>query len=161
MVCCVACAMAHNRRPITPAERSLAADLDRVQYGGEPKVEEAGFTIVRTDGGALRAAKDGRDPEAERPGADDAAIEAALRAKLSRDSNIGGLGIDVDVVRGVVLFSGHIEDGAVAARAVEIALDVRGVVAVESRLGWTRDSDVRLAQRRPAHRVARASGTSE
>ena len=61
---------------------------------------------------------------------DDTEIAAKVKAALVEDERVGGMGIDVDVLEGVVYLGGTVERAAEAERAVALAgavKDVRGV----------------------------------
>ena len=66
---------------------------------------------------------------------DDAAITAAVKAKLLADPTVGGLKIDVDTRNGVVyLTSEHMKDQGEIDLAIKIARETSGVKDVQSKL---------------------------
>jgi hyperosmotically inducible protein len=65
---------------------------------------------------------------------DDAAITAAVKAKLLADTSVSGLRIDVDTRGGVVTLTGEVESEAARAAAIRIARETEGVTNVEDRL---------------------------
>jgi hyperosmotically inducible protein len=78
------------------------------------------------------------NPEPDRPVGqvmDDAAITAAVKAKLLADSTVGGLKIDVDTRNGVVYLTGdHMKSQAEIDQAIKLAKETSGVKSVESKL---------------------------
>src|SRR6266536_358560 len=78
------------------------------------------------------------NPEPNRPMGqvmDDAAITAAVKAKLLADPTVGGLKIDVDTRNGVVyLTSEHMKSQAEIDQAIKLAKETSGVKDVQSKL---------------------------
>lgn len=78
------------------------------------------------------------NPEPDRPVGqviDDAAITAAVKAKLLADTSVGGLKIDVDTRNGVVyLTSDHMKSQAEIDQAIKLAKETSGVKSVENKL---------------------------
>jgi hyperosmotically inducible protein len=78
------------------------------------------------------------NPEPDRPVGqvmDDAAITAAVKAKLLADPTVGGLKIDVDTREGVVYLTGdHMKSQAEIDTAVRLAKETSGVKSVDSKL---------------------------
>jgi hyperosmotically inducible periplasmic protein len=66
--------------------------------------------------------------------AKDAAITAAINAKLAQDSKLSALKIDVDTQSGHVALIGSAPDSGSRDRASQLARSVDGVVAVDNRL---------------------------
>ena len=65
---------------------------------------------------------------------DDSAIQAELKTKLMGDNLFEGLGINIEVRKGVVQLGGFIDDAQVAADAERTAAGVEGVVEVDNQL---------------------------
>lgn len=66
---------------------------------------------------------------------DDAAITAAVKAKLLADPMVGGLRIDVDTREGVVYLTGdHMKSQAEIDQAIKLARETSGVKSVDSKL---------------------------
>lgn len=61
---------------------------------------------------------------------DDAAITAAVKAKLAADGDINPFNIDVDTNEGVVTLQGRVEKEAARSKAEEIARETDGVKRV-------------------------------
>jgi hyperosmotically inducible protein len=78
------------------------------------------------------------NPEPNRPVGqvmDDAAITAAVKAKLLADPTVGGLKIDVDTRNGVVYLTGdHMKSQAEIDQAIKLAKETSGVKSVENKL---------------------------
>jgi hyperosmotically inducible protein len=78
------------------------------------------------------------NPEPDRPVGtvmDDAAITAAVKAKLLADPKVGGLKIDVDTRNGVVYLTGdHMKNQAEIDQAIKLAKETSGVKSVENKL---------------------------
>lgn len=65
---------------------------------------------------------------------DDSAIQAELKTKLMGDNFFKGLGINIEVRKGVVQLGGFVEDAQLAADAARTAAGVEGVVEVDNQL---------------------------
>jgi hyperosmotically inducible protein len=66
---------------------------------------------------------------------DDAAITAAVKAKLLADPKVGGLKIDVDTRNGVVYLTGdHMKSQAEIDTAMKLAKETSGVKSVENKM---------------------------
>lgn len=78
------------------------------------------------------------NPEPDRPAGtvmDDAAITAAVKAKLLADPTVGGLKIDVDTRNGVVwLTADHMNSQAEIDAAIKLAKETEGVKSVENKM---------------------------
>jgi hyperosmotically inducible protein len=78
------------------------------------------------------------NPEPDRPVGqvmDDAAITAAVKAKLLADPTVGGLKIDVDTREGIVYLTGdHMKSQNEIDTAVRLAKETSGVKSVENKL---------------------------
>lgn len=64
----------------------------------------------------------------------DAAISAAVNARLAKDPALSVMKVDVDTVQGRVTLSGTAPDAAAQARATQLAQSVDGVTGVDNRL---------------------------
>lgn len=105
---------------------------------GEYNTEMGG--AAPAPGGEGDAAMGGNapNPEPDRPVGtvmDDAAITAAVKAKLLADTMVGGLKIDVDTREGVVYLTGdHMKSQAEIDQAIKLARETSGVKSVENKL---------------------------
>jgi hypothetical protein len=149
-----ACGAAARPPVATPAEQALAARLDELAYQGGLRASAAGVTLIRLDSGTVRIVRTAGERGAiasagrsrifvggpfarEIPSSrGDLRIEAEVRGAASTDPLLAGMDLDVDVDGGVVRLMGDLTTAEQAARAVDIALDTPGVVAVESRCAW-------------------------
>ena len=90
------------------------------------------------EGGGAMVGGNAPNPEPNRPVGqvmDDAAITAAVKAKLLADPTVGGLKIDVDTRNGVVyLTSEHMKSQAEIDQAIKLAKETSGVKDVQSKL---------------------------
>jgi len=106
--------------------------------GANPSANAAG--TAPAPGGEHDAAVGGNapNPEPDRPVGtvmDDAAITAAVKAKLLADSTVGGLKIDVDTRNGVVYLTGdHMKSQAEIDTAMKLAKETSGVKSVENKM---------------------------
>lgn len=66
--------------------------------------------------------------------ADDTAITASVKAELLKDAMVKGLKVEVETKQGVVQLSGIVENEQQAARAIEVATNVKGVKSVINNL---------------------------
>jgi len=66
--------------------------------------------------------------------ASDATITAKVKTAMAADATVKARNIDVDTVRGVVQLNGNVGSIAERNRAMEIARDVSGVVAVRDNM---------------------------
>ena len=76
---------------------------------------------------ALGACSSTRTPGTQ---VDDAAITAAVKAKLAADGDINPFNIDVDTNEGVVTLQGRVEKEAARTKAEELARETSGVKRV-------------------------------
>ncbi|MGA1372801.1 MAG: BON domain-containing protein [Pseudomonadales bacterium] len=65
---------------------------------------------------------------------DDVAIETSIRSRLIADKRIASRRIEIDVVKGKVIFFGRVRDEDTRGLVLDIARSVRGVTEVEDRL---------------------------
>jgi osmotically-inducible protein OsmY len=65
---------------------------------------------------------------------DDTTITARVKTALLNDPQVGGMKIDVDTTRGVVMLSGSVKSEAEATRAIQLAKQATGVKDVKSTL---------------------------
>ncbi|HEV8232318.1 MAG TPA: BON domain-containing protein [Thermoanaerobaculia bacterium] len=113
----------------------VADVVDNITLAGPP----AG-AAAPAPGGEGDAAMGGNapNPEPNRPVGqvmDDAAITAAVKAKLLADPTVGGLKIDVDTRNGVVYLTGdHMKSQAEIDQAIKLAKETSGVKSVENKL---------------------------
>lgn len=115
------------REPRTAGERVDSAVARAEQKGGEiaGDVQSAAGKAAQSTGKA--AAEVGDKVK-------DAAITTAVNAKLSQDSKLSVLRINVDTVNGRVALRGSAPDTVSRERAEQLASSVDGVVSVDNQL---------------------------
>lgn len=64
----------------------------------------------------------------------DATITASVNAELAKDPSLSALRIDVDTAAGRVMLKGTAPDASARDRATQLAMNVKGVVAVDNQL---------------------------
>ena len=110
------------------------------EMGGSAANPSANGGAAPAPGGEGDAAVGGNapNPEPDRPVGtvmDDAAITAAVKAKLLADPTVGGLKIDVDTRNGVVyLTADHMKNQGEIDLAIKLARETSGVKSVESKM---------------------------
>ena len=106
--------------------------------GANPSANAAGTAPAPGGEGDAAVGGNAPNPEPDRPVGtvmDDAAITAAVKAKLLADSTVGGLKIDVDTRNGVVYLTGdHMKSQAEIDQAIKLAKETSGVKSVENKL---------------------------
>jgi hyperosmotically inducible protein len=65
---------------------------------------------------------------------EDAGITAKVKTALAAEKDVSATRINVDTVQGTVTLSGRVSNPSEAERAIEVARNVEGVKAVESKL---------------------------
>jgi hyperosmotically inducible protein len=85
-------------------------------------------------GGAAAGYKVATDERTVRRIWNDSAITTKVKNALREDPDVSALKVDVDVLEGVVILTGVIENQNAARRAVEVAREVPGVREVKSNL---------------------------
>jgi hyperosmotically inducible protein len=77
---------------------------------------------------------DANDWDVEHPVADDAAITANVKSRLTTDPDVSGLSIDVDTLDGVVTLFGTVNSERERAEAERLARNTDGVKAVRNQI---------------------------
>lgn len=85
-------------------------------------------------GGAAAGYKVATDERNVRCIWNDSAITTKVKSSLRKDPDVSALKVDVDVLEGVVILTGVVENQNAARRAVEVAREVPGVREVRSNL---------------------------
>jgi hyperosmotically inducible protein len=108
------------------------------ETGANPSANAAGAPPAPGGEGDAAVGGNAPNPEPNRPVGtvmDDAAITAAVKAKLLADPKVGGLKIDVDTRNGVVYLTGdHMKSQAEIDQAIKLAKETSGVKSVENKL---------------------------
>jgi hyperosmotically inducible protein len=126
---------------IARSTEGVADVVDNITVAGGAAAMPGEYTgDAPAPGGEGDAAMGGNapNPEPDRPVGevmDDAAITAAVKAKLLADPTVGGLKIDVDTREGVVYLTGdNMKNQAEIDTAIRLARETSGVKSVESNL---------------------------
>ena len=97
------------------------------------KVDSA---VAKTEQGAADASKAAKDATSQMAQTvNDATITAAVNADLAKDPELSALRINVDTKEGRVALYGTAPSDEAKKRAEKLALDEKGVVAVDNQLG--------------------------
>jgi osmotically-inducible protein OsmY len=129
-----AVAAAFGLAACSPADdtRTAGERVDNTVARAEQKTENARDRIAA---GASEMKQDATTAANKMGNAvEDAAITAAVNAKLAADSQLSALRIDVDTVGGRVALKGTAPTSAAKERATEIARAVDGVAGVDNQL---------------------------
>jgi osmotically-inducible protein OsmY len=139
-----AVALARSTEGVADVVDNITVAGGSVAMPGEHNTEMGGGTMAGgaapAPGGEGDKAMGGNapNPEPDRPVGqvmDDAAITAAIKAKLLADTTVGGLKIDVDTRNGVVYLTGdHMKSQAEIDQAIKLAKETSGVKSVENKL---------------------------
>jgi hyperosmotically inducible protein len=127
---------------IARATEGVADVVDNITVAGGsvamPGENPAMGGTAPAPGGDAAIGGNAPNPEPDRPVGqvmDDAAITAAVKAKLLADPMVGGLKIDVDTRSGVVYLTGdNMKSQAEIDQAIKLAKETSGVTSVESKL---------------------------
>lgn len=113
-------------------EPTLGQQIDSSIAGAERTAEDVKAEVAE----ATAAARAETAQLAETTGAaiKDAAITAAVNAKLATDQSLSPMRIDVDTSNGQVKLEGEAPSGEARNRASALAASVDGVVSVDNRL---------------------------
>lgn len=112
------------------AWRDVALGVKRSEQAGDwvmEKTEDGAITAYQT------AHKAGKVAEGE---VDDAAILTKIKARLLADPSTSSRTIGVEVDKGIVTMTGHVQSDEEAKTAVRLAQQTEGVTRVVSRLRW-------------------------
>ena len=124
-------------------DATIGQKLDTAIAATEKKADELGeraeATADRAQANAAEATRDARVSAGETTAQmgdfiDDAAITAAVSARLAGDPDLSAIKIDVDTRDGKVTLSGPAPSEAARARAGELAISVKGVLGIDNQL---------------------------
>jgi hyperosmotically inducible periplasmic protein len=107
--------------PEPPSEPTVGQQVDKAIASVERKAEDVKGEAQQAAGATGQAMKD-------------AAITAAVNAKLAGDKSLSAMRIDVDTREGRVTLNGDAPTGEARNRASALASSVEGVVSVDNRL---------------------------
>lgn len=105
---------------------------DELGERAEAAVDKAQINAEKAGNEAKLSANEAASAMADR--LDDAAITAAVSARLAGDPDLSAVKIDVDTKDGKVTLSGPAPSEAARARAAELAISVKGVLAIDNQL---------------------------
>jgi hyperosmotically inducible protein len=105
---------------------------DEMGERAEAAIDKAQISAEKAGNEAKLSANEAASAMAER--LDDAAITAAVSARLAGDPDLSALRIDVDTRDGKVTLSGPAPTEAARARAAELATSVKGVLGIDNKL---------------------------
>lgn len=124
-------------------DATIGQKLDTAIAATEKKADELGeraeAAADRAQANAAEATRDARVSAGETTAQmgdfiDDAAITAAVSARLAGDPDLSAIKIDVDTRDGKVTLSGPAPTEAARARAAELAISVKGVLGIDNQL---------------------------
>lgn len=124
-------------------DATIGQKLDTAIAATEKKADELGeraeAAADRAQADAAEATRDARVSAGETTAQmgdfiDDAAITAAVSARLAGDPDLSAIKIDVDTRDGKVTLSGPAPTEAARARAAELAISVKGVLGIDNQL---------------------------
>lgn len=113
-------------------ERTAGQKLDSAVATVEQKTEEAKQEIKQETAEARANAEASADKLGDKVA--DATITASVNAELAKDPSLSALRIDVDTAAGRVMLKGTAPDATARDRATQLAMNVKGVVAVDNQL---------------------------
>lgn len=116
-------------------DTAIAATEKKADELGERAEAAADRAQVNAEA-ATREARTSADEATARMGdfIDDAAITAAVLARLAGDPDLSAIKIDVGTRDGKVTLSGPAPTEAARARAAELTISVKGVIGIDNRL---------------------------
>jgi len=124
-------------------DATIGQKLDTAIAATEKKADELGeraeAAADRAQANAAEATRDAKVSANETTAQmgefiDDAAITAAVSARLAGDPDLSAIKIDVDTRDGKVTLSGPAPSEAARARAAELAISVKGVLGIDNQL---------------------------
>lgn len=128
---------AQGKKDAGKVELAFDRAWESVALGAKKTAKAGDWLIERTEEGAVvayRGAEKGAKAAAQQ--ADDAAILAAIKARLVADPATSALKVSVDVEKGEVTLQGDVRSAEEAKAAVRLAHQTSGVKRVVSHLRW-------------------------
>lgn len=113
-------------------ERTAGQKLDSAVATVEQKTDEAKQEIKQETAEARANAEASADKLGDKVA--DATITASVNAELAKDPSLSALRIDVDTAAGRVMLKGTAPDATARDRATQLAMNVKGVIAVDNQL---------------------------
>ena len=115
-----------------PGGQSAGRTLDQAVSRAAGKSAEMADAAGAAGRDLARAASESFDQAADK--VNDAAITAAINAKLAMDGKLSAININVDTVDGQVVLRGTAPDDRARANATQLAMSVDGVRGVDNQL---------------------------
>ncbi|HEY3547941.1 MAG TPA: BON domain-containing protein [Propionicimonas sp.] len=128
---------AQGQQDASKVELAFDQAWESVALGARKTAKAGEWLIERTEEGAVvayRGAEKGAKAAAQQ--VDDAAILAAIKARLVADPATSALKVSVDVDKGEVTLKGDVRSAEEAKTAVRLARQTSGVKRVVSHLRW-------------------------
>lgn len=113
-------------------DRTAGEKLDTAVATVEQKADQARQEIRQETAEARASAEATADKLGDKVA--DATITASVNAELAKDPSLSALRIDVDTAAGRVMLKGTAPDASARDRATQLAMNVKGVVAVDNQL---------------------------
>lgn len=139
------CAHGSVSRTAQNTENTVANSFDdayaKVRSGAESGVQYGQYVLDSAGNGAVRVYRSAKNSVLGASNSvtgtlSDAQVTAEVKSRLTTDKAVNSRDIHVSTDAGVVTLEGTVRDQHEASRAVEDALAVNGVYAVDSRLDW-------------------------
>jgi osmotically-inducible protein OsmY len=113
-------------------ERTAGQQLDSAVAKVEQESAQAKQEIKQETAEARAGVESAADKLGDK--VEDATITASVNAELAKDPSLSALRIDVDTMAGRVMLKGTAPDATARDRATQLAMNVKGVVAVDNQL---------------------------
>jgi hyperosmotically inducible periplasmic protein len=113
-------------------ERTAGQRLDSAVATVEQKTDQARAEIKQETAEARADAEATANRLGEK--VEDATITASVNAELAKDPALSALKINVDTTAGRVMLKGSAPDASARERATQLAMGVKGVIAVDNQL---------------------------
>ena len=119
------------------AKQDFATAYDAVKSGVQRTAVAGKYALKDAGNGAVEVTDKSKQALARTGGSvEDGWITTKVKAELATTKGIKSADIDANTDHGVVRLSGTVDSPQTAERAIDRALDVKGVVAVESSLQY-------------------------
>jgi osmotically-inducible protein OsmY len=113
-------------------DRTAGQQLDSAVAKVDQQTDQARQEIRQETAEARASADSTADKVGDK--IEDATITASVNAELAKDPSLSALRIDVDTMAGRVMLKGTAPDATARDRATQLAMNVKGVVAVDNQL---------------------------
>jgi osmotically-inducible protein OsmY len=117
------------------AKGGFASAYDSVKAGTQRAASSGKYAMQGIGQGAVRVTETTKETAKQGGKAvSDGWITSKIKSKYAWDKDVKMTRISVDTDRGVVRLTGNVENEQAAQRAIDLALDTKGVSAVDSQL---------------------------